>query len=193
MDIRQSLFEYRSYTPIPFVIAMLFFAKPSLGSMAFGFVVLVIGELIRLWGVSYTGSETRTTGAVGGSKLVTNGPYAHVRNPLYLGNILIYTGFGVMSMALFPWLLILAVIFFVIQYYLIITAEEGYLTKAFREEFRDYCAQVSRFYPRIVPYDLEKQSKIRRNLEEGIHSEKRTLQALAISIVVLAVIWILRG
>ena len=83
-DFRQKIFSYRSYTPIPFLIVMVIFANPTLLSLVVGFIIALVGELIRIWGVGYAGSETRTTGPVGGSKLVTNGPYAYVRNPLYI-------------------------------------------------------------------------------------------------------------
>jgi len=193
MDIRQALFTYRSYTPIPFIVAMLIFAKPNLWSMIIGLAIALAGELTRLWGVSYTGSETRTTGPVGGSRLVTSGPFAYVRNPLYVGNILMYTGFGVMSMALFPWLLIGAVIFFVVQYYLIITAEEEYLAKAFPEQYKDYFKRVPRFIPSLRPYSKAKQSKTECSVKEGLESETRTLQAFGLLTIALLAIWYLRG
>jgi protein-S-isoprenylcysteine O-methyltransferase Ste14 len=87
---------------------MVWFAEPTILSMAAGFVLVCCGESLRFWGVSIAGSETRTTGKVGGTYLITNGPFAYVRNPLYVGNMLMYIGIGVMSMALFPWLLSIA-------------------------------------------------------------------------------------
>src|SRR5437867_6762129 len=101
MDIRQRLFQYRSYTPIPFLLVMMMFAHPTLTSLLTGFCFLCAGESLRLWGVAIAGSETRTTGPVGGTYLITTGPFSHVRNPLYVGNILIYLGLGVMSFAVF--------------------------------------------------------------------------------------------
>ena len=86
-DIATKIFKYRSYTPIPFVILMLIFENATITSLLIGFVIALFGELIRLWGVSWAGSETRTTGGVGGTYLVISGPFAHVRNPLYVGNI----------------------------------------------------------------------------------------------------------
>ena len=124
-------FKYRSYTPIPFVIVMLIFAYPNIWSLIVGFIIALTGELIRLWGVSWAGSETRTTGNVGGTYLIVSGPFAHLRNPLYLGNILMYTGLGIMSFALFPWLQIAGLIFFSIQYHMSVSEEENYLQKAF--------------------------------------------------------------
>ena len=93
------IFKYRSYTPIPFLILMLIFEKASVTSLVTGFVIALAGELIRLWGVSWAGSETRTTGGVGGSFLVISGPFAHVRNPLYVGNIMPRISFAFYTVA----------------------------------------------------------------------------------------------
>ena len=48
MDLRQRLFQYRSFTPIPFLIAMIILAKPTLTSMLAGFFVVLAGESLRL-------------------------------------------------------------------------------------------------------------------------------------------------
>ena len=112
-DLASKFFKYRSYTPIPFVLLMLFFINANIWSLIIGFGFALSGELIRLWGVSWAGSETRTTGSVGGTFLIVSGPFAHVRNPLYVGNIIMYFGLGIMSYALFPYLQIIALAFFV--------------------------------------------------------------------------------
>ena len=109
------IFEYRSYTPIPFLVLMFIFFKGTPESMVIGFFMALLGELFRFWGVSYAGSETRTTGEVGATYLVVSGAFAHLRNPLYLGNMLMYLGIGIMSMALFPYLQIVAFLWFVFQ------------------------------------------------------------------------------
>ncbi|TAK56295.1 MAG: isoprenylcysteine carboxylmethyltransferase family protein, partial [Bacteroidetes bacterium] len=152
MDLRQRLFQYRSYSPIPFLVVMVLFAEPSFGTLLIGFLLIVVGEYLRLWGVAIAGSETRTTGPVGGTFLITTGPYGYVRNPLYVGNILIYFGVGVMSNALFPWLLLAALLFFSAQYSLIVSLEEEHLIQKFGDEYRRYCASVPRFIPSLKSY-----------------------------------------
>ena len=104
MDLRERLFKLRSYTPIPFLMVMLFFAAPTVTTMVLGLAITLLGEVVRFWGVAIAGTETRTTGEPGATNLITDGPFGYVRNPLYVGNILMYTGFGVMSNALMPWL-----------------------------------------------------------------------------------------
>ena len=179
-DIRRLIFKYRSYTPIPFLLVMIWFARPTVLSLIVGFGVIFIGELIRFWGVSIVGAETRTTGTVGGTFLITNGPFSYVRNPLYVGNMLLYAGVGIMSMALFPWMLLVAVVWFYVQYYLIVTREEEYLASAFGEEFDLYRRNVRRFVPRLTPYRSPRPAEKTVDPSEGLASERRTLQAIGL-------------
>ncbi|MBI5464776.1 MAG: isoprenylcysteine carboxylmethyltransferase family protein, partial [Ignavibacteriales bacterium] len=123
-SFKELLFTYRSYTPIPFVVLALVFGRPTSALLLMGVMPALAGEAIRLWGVAYAGSLTRATGNVGAPSVVMAGPYAHVRNPLYIGNILMYVGFGVMSNALVPWLPLVALLFFSWQYRSIVSLEE---------------------------------------------------------------------
>ena len=75
----------------------------------------MLGESLRFWGVAYAGGETRTT-KIGASNFVTQGPFAYIRNPLYAGNILMYFGVSIMGNSLFPYLQILGLVYFYIQY-----------------------------------------------------------------------------
>ena len=190
MSLRKTLFRYRSYTPLPFIAVMLIFAAPSVTSMLVGGIVALAGEVFRFWGVAYAGSETRTTGGVGASKLVTSGPFAHVRNPLYIGNILLYTGFGVMSLALFPWLPAAALLYFAFQYWLIVQEEEEFLRSAYGEEYAEYCAHVPRFMPLMSPY--RGRNPVRPDWRAGWKSEIRTLQGIVVVTVLLCLVWWLR-
>ncbi|MDE3057956.1 MAG: isoprenylcysteine carboxylmethyltransferase family protein [Bacteroidota bacterium] len=187
MDIRQKIFEVRSYTPLPFLIAIVMYAHPTVASLVVGFVFAACGEAVRLWSVSIAGSETRTTGPVGGTHLVTEGPFSHVRNPLYVGNIFLYVGFGIMSNALIPWLQLGAVIFFFLQYSLIVSKEEEHLRSAFGEEYRRYMEAVPRFLPRLKRYTGEHSFHREADLSRGVQSERRTLQAFMLVIAVLLV------
>lgn len=187
-SIAAKIFKYRSYTPIPFLILMLIYAEASLVSFIVGLVIALSGEAIRLWGVSWAGSETRTTGAgVGGTFLVISGPFAHVRNPLYVGNILIYLGIGTMSMALFPYLQIMAVIFFYFQYYLIVKEEESFLITKFKDDYQDYLKNVPRFGWRFTPYKNDSVTQPEFILSKGLKSETRSLQAFGIAALLIVI------
>jgi protein-S-isoprenylcysteine O-methyltransferase Ste14 len=113
MDLRTLFFNYRSYTPIPLLLAILIWANPSSASLAVGLVLTMIGESLRIWAVRHAGGATRTTGRPGaGAELITHGPFAYVRNPLYLGNFILSFGLCVMAWAWMPWMLLVFVALF---------------------------------------------------------------------------------
>ena len=65
MKIRESFFKYRSYTPIPIILAAIILAETTWISYLIGFLIAASGEIIRIWAVAFAGSATRTTGEVG--------------------------------------------------------------------------------------------------------------------------------
>jgi len=193
LNISNIFFKYRSYTPIPFLLLMVIFAEPSIISMIIGFVIAISGELIRFWGVSWAGSETRTTGGVGGTYLIISGPFAFVRNPLYVGNILLYTGIGIMSWSLFPYLQIIALLFFAVQYHFIVLEEEKFLKEKFSEAYSVYVKNVPRFIPRFTPYKDTTIEQPSYNPKAGVKSENRSLQAFILVSLIIVIIWIVEN
>ena len=179
--------------PIPFLVVMVFFAHPTITSIVGGLGVVFLGEFLRLWGVAIAGSETRTTGPVGGTFLITRGPFGHVRNPLYVGNILIYCGIGIMSMALFPWLVLVAFAYFVFQYSLIVNLEEEYLGRTFGDEYKRYTQTVPRFLPRLRGYPSGSNVQPDLDWARGVVSEKSTLLAIMVVTALIAGLWQFRG
>ena len=188
-EISAAFFKYRSYTPIPFLVLCIAYINANIWSIIAGFLIALCGELIRLWGVSWAGSETRTTGDVGGTFLIISGPFARVRNPLYVGNILMYVGLGLMSFALFPYLQIAGLVFFYIQYNFIVWEEESYLHKTFGEEFENYVKNVPRFFPRLTKYKSGNVEQPPYNFRAGLRSEKRSLQAFGIVALTIILLW----
>jgi len=152
MNIRQFFFKNRSYTPIPLVLLLLYFSKPYQHLIFFGFVFLTIGETIRIWAVSYAGGRTRTT-TVGATSICSSGPFAYLRNPLYLGNMMNFSGIILIAGGSNVWfILIITLIFFIIQYSLIISLEQETLNNKFGEEYLNYCKNVPAFLPRLTPW-----------------------------------------
>ncbi len=172
---------------------MYIFFNASELSLIIGFTVALVGELIRFWGVSWAGSETRTTSGVGSSYLVISGPFAHVRNPLYIGNILMYVGLGIMSYSLFPYLQIIALIFFLFQYFLIVGEEEEFLAKKYGPDYEEFKKNVPAFFPRITLYKNEKIAQPKVNFKKGLKSETRTLQAFLLISLSMLVIWLVKN
>ena len=131
------------------------FGKPSAFSIATGLPLAFAGEVVRMWAVGYSGVTTRGD-VVTAPALVTAGPYAYVRNPLYVGNFLTAAGFAVAftgkNSAPVRLLLVggsLAAMLGV--YAVIVPHEEGYLRATFGPPFDDYCERVPRVVPALEP------------------------------------------
>lgn len=138
-------------------IALVKRGKPSAASIALGLPIAVAGELLRCWAVGYSGETTRND-VVTAPKLVTAGPYAYVRNPLYIGNFLTAMGFAIAFTGRNCWLMrtllaggSLAAMGAV--YAAIVPHEEAFLREQFGDEFERYCERVPRVIPRSTPID----------------------------------------
>jgi protein-S-isoprenylcysteine O-methyltransferase Ste14 len=113
-------------------------------AMIIGFTVTGIGQLVRIItiGLVYIirGGKDRRVYA---EDLVTTGIFAHCRNPLYVGNILILVGLGIASNSL----LFMAVFtpIFLFFWQAIVLAEENYLRNKFGEQYNEYCKRVNRW------------------------------------------------
>lgn len=131
--------------------------KPSAFSVATGLPLAFAGEVVRMWAVGYSGVTTRGD-TVTAPALVTAGPYAYVRNPLYAGNFVTAAGFALAftgkNSALVRSALVggsLAAMAAV--YAVIIPHEERYLRETFGPAFDDYAGRVPRLVPALEPSD----------------------------------------
>lgn len=140
------LFRYRGFLPVPFLLVPLLVPGVQTRSGWLVAALLVIaGEAFRLAGVAAAGTVTRRRSR-GVQRLVTYGVFAWMRNPLYVGNLLIWAGFVVGSGVL--WFLPLAIVLFAIEYSLIVRYEEGVLESIFGEEYIAYKQRTPRWLPR---------------------------------------------
>ncbi|MEP6617809.1 MAG: isoprenylcysteine carboxylmethyltransferase family protein [bacterium] len=140
------LFRHRGWLPVPFLLVPLVTRGSSdVMLWAVGAVLIVIGEAIRLAGVSAAGTVTRRRSRTV-QRLVTYGIFTWMRNPLYVGNFLIWMGFTVISGVL--WFLPMAIVLFGVEYTLIVRYEEGVLESIFGPEYLAYKARTPRWLPR---------------------------------------------
>jgi protein-S-isoprenylcysteine O-methyltransferase Ste14 len=140
------LFRNRSWLPVPFVLVALFApGEARLRNWMIGAVLIVLGECIRLAGVSAAGTVTRRRSR-DVQRLVTYGIFRWVRNPLYVGNFFIWMGFVVISGVY--WFLPVAIVLFAVEYTFIVAYEEGVLESIFGREYLDYKATTPRWFAR---------------------------------------------
>ena len=184
----QVFFRLRSLTPIPLILLLILFSQPTLSSVILGSLLIVLGEWLRIWAVGYAGGSTRTRTLGAARDLVTTGPYAHVRNPLYLGNLIL--SLGVCVAANVYWMIAVLVIGFLIQYTPIIRSEETYLLEMCGDRYRTYCAAVPCFVPHPRPYVEPSDHDF--SLRRALKSEKRTLTAIACVLILITARSLLR-
>ena len=162
IGLGQVLFKFRSLTPVP-VIALLGFllwrsrGVPGPGGMEWdrwldlaGLSVAFLGQALRFYTLGLVREGTSGQGFVlEAVTLNTRGPYAFVRNPLYLGNLGICL--GLLLIAHDPWVYVIALAFFFGEYFFIIRAEEDFLRQKFGAAYEEFLQKVPRWMPRFTP------------------------------------------
>ncbi len=144
------MFRHRTWLPLPIAAAILLIPSgetPGGGlTILTGVVLTAIGEGVRLWGVRHIGAISRTRSERLGP-LVETGPFVYVRNPLYIGNVLLWVGFAITARLL--WLAPIAFALLAVEYHWIVKWEEALLLDRRGDEYRSYVHQVPRWIPRI--------------------------------------------
>ena len=143
-------------------LLLLFTADPSKASFAVGVGLTGVGEAIRVWAAGYLMKN---------KALITGGPYGYVKNPLYVGTMLITAGFCVMASNIY----ILTAAFFGFTLYYIPykkKVESNRLRHLFGQAFDDYDSHVDDYMPRLRPYQKGEGhwrfDNVIENSEEGI-------------------------
>jgi len=125
--------------PFGFVLvaAFLWLSEPTWISLAAGLPVSIAGLVVRGWAAGHLEKDTT---------LAESGPYAHVRNPLYVGTLAVATGFVIASRRWELGVLFAAV--FVFVYLPVVELEEQHLSNLF-PSYKDYARRVPKLMPRF--------------------------------------------
>jgi hypothetical protein len=116
------LFRWRGVIGFAAFGVVFWLARPTFGSCLLGLPTILAGLAIRFWASGYIGIEGRVR-EIGASRRLVSGPYRLLRHPLYIGNFLFVVG---MLIALRPalWLGAAVLVGFIVEYGLIVAAEE---------------------------------------------------------------------
>ncbi len=159
VKIGNFFFKYRNWIFILFYGAIFIpswpiFSKENFGKyyyvwpITIGLFTTIFGQLIRglTIGLAYIvrGGKAGKPYAEG---LVTEGIFNHCRNPLYVGNILMLFGIGILANSLVYVAIVIPVFLFVYQ--AIVLAEENFLRRKFGLGYDDYCRKVNRWFPNL--------------------------------------------
>jgi protein-S-isoprenylcysteine O-methyltransferase Ste14 len=132
----------RIRVPMGFLFAAFYIwrARPSWTSIAVGAVVAALGIAIRALASGHVQKDR---------ELTMTGPYTHVRNPLYLGSIVIGVGFAIAARDI--WVAVVLVAFFAAIYIPVIRGEQNFLGKRF-DAYSDYARRVPSLLPRTLRF-----------------------------------------
>ena len=133
-----SLIAQRIRVPLGFAFAIFYIwlARPTWLSIILGLIVAIPGIALRALASGHVRKN---------QELTTSGPYAYVRNPLYLGSLIMALGFAVAARS--PWILLIMIAMFLAVYLPVIRHEEAYLREVF-PTFDEYARNVPRLFPR---------------------------------------------
>lgn len=167
---------------MPLAALVLFYAPHTAWrwSSTLGLLLILCGEVARIWAVRHIGSVSRTRGVRIG-RLVTTGPYAWTRNPLYIGNGLLWTGFVIFSGV--SWMLPFVWMVFAVQQAAIVSWEESLLLHHYPIEYRHYAERVPRWWPTGPGH---RETAVRWAWSHVLFSERGTL--IAILIMTMAIV-----
>jgi protein-S-isoprenylcysteine O-methyltransferase Ste14 len=161
-QLGQVLFRLRSISPVPVILVCgwaLWTRQGGAGpggesvDLALdlaGLALAVVGQVLRFYVLGWVPEGTSGQNlSIQASTLNTTGPYAYVRNPLYVGNLGIVL--GLCAIAHHPWVYVATLGFFFGEYFFIIRAEEAFLRSKFGAAFDEFCRTVPRWIPRFSP------------------------------------------
>jgi protein-S-isoprenylcysteine O-methyltransferase Ste14 len=166
----------------PLAIAVLLFARPTLGSIFCGAVVGAIGLWLRCFAAGYLHKQ---------EILTVTGPYAHTRNPLYLGSAILALGTGIAAHSWLSATVLFA--YFVLFYYVVMRREEKELHLRHGAAFEEYARAVPLFLPRLMAAKLPGASAGAFSLAQyKKNHEWQAAVGFLLLLIVLFVIWALR-
>ena len=188
--IGRALFRFRTLIGVAAFIFVFVLGEPSLYSLGLGLFVILPGLILRVWAAGHLGRAGRTQN-IQAAELVSSGPYRYARNPLYVANFLLV--FGTLMALSGPWWSDVAVlVMFVVEYWLVVRAEERALEAQFGEDFRTYHRSVPAIFPRLLYGRRQSHSTALRSFSWiRAAGEFNTLAAAgAVYLLALARIWL---
>ncbi len=169
------LFQNRGWIPVlPILVAVATCRTFSFGTLA-GLSLIPVGLFIRLWAIFHIGPAARSR-KITAPKLIYTGPYELSRNPLYIANIMIYTGIGISTHGVSAGA---AVALLSSVYYSIITRyEESELERRLGEAYRSYLNRVPRWLGESAPvHAAAPKGSPEERMVSGLRAERSTLGA----------------
>jgi protein-S-isoprenylcysteine O-methyltransferase Ste14 len=167
----------------PLAVVVLWFARPTARSVLFGGIIGLLGLVVRAYAAGYLHKQ---------EVLTMTGPYAHTRNPLYLGSSILALGAGI---AMRSWISgSILLLYFALFYSIVMRREERELLARHGAVFEAYARAVPLFLPRITAANLSGESSGSFSLAQyRKNHEWQACLGFLLLLAVLLAIWRLRS
>ena len=127
----------------PLAVAVLYFSRPTPRSIVLGALTGIVGLWLRAYAAGYLHKQ---------EVLTVTGPYAHTRNPLYLGSAILALGAGIATCSWVSGLILM--IYFAVFYSLVMQQEVNELGLRHGASYEEYARSVPLFIPRLTAAKL---------------------------------------
>jgi protein-S-isoprenylcysteine O-methyltransferase Ste14 len=171
--------RWRVRTGYPVGLLYWLLASPTPRSISIGTVVALVGLAIRAAAAGHLRKDR---------ELATSGPYAHTRNPLYLGSAFLALGFGVAGNSL--WAGVLVLMYFGVFYYAVMRNEEAGLRDLFGPAYAAYAAHVPLFFPRLTAWHANGAGSDTTAFSGAQYKRNREYKALIGTLLGIGVVWL---
>jgi len=149
MSIKQMAYRLRGFLiSLPLIYTLISYSFETEDEWLIwpvGVSIFLSGLFLRIWAQQHLHYRLRVK-----KYLTTTGPYSFVRNPIYLGNILICLGVIVTSELL--WFVPITFLYCFCIYSFVVSYEEGHLSEKYGEPYRRYLSEVPRWFPKIIRF-----------------------------------------
>lgn len=166
-------FKYRGLAYVPLILVMLLSFDWELEVEEIiwpvGLLLMITGFALRLWAQKHVRRRGHKE-ARKERRLAVSGPYSFVRNPLYVGNIIITTGFAVVSELI--WLVPIVLFWLSLVYHSAVLYEEKTLKERYGDRYAQYSSRVPRWLPSLRP--MYRLNVAGRSCLEALKAEKGT-------------------
>jgi protein-S-isoprenylcysteine O-methyltransferase Ste14 len=147
MSIKQRAYRLRGFlVSLPLIFALFFYSYETENdwlTWPAGISIFLFGLFLRIWAQEHLHYRLKVK-----KYLTTKGPYSFVRNPIYLGNILICLGLVVISELL--WFVPITLLYCFCIYSFVVSYEEEHLLEKYGESYRKYLSEVPRWFPKFI-------------------------------------------
>jgi protein-S-isoprenylcysteine O-methyltransferase Ste14 len=175
--------RWRVRLSYPVAAVVLWFARPSPGSILAGVIVGAIGLWLRARAAGHLRKQ---------EILTTAGPYAYTRNPLYLGSFILSIGAAIAANSWPSALILLS--YFALFYSFVMLGEERELCQHHGDAFRGYASAVPLFWPRLKPAKFSTENAAAFSFAQyKKNREYRAALGFLLLLLAFVVIWRLRS